>query len=143
MPTCKNCKTRIDKFNKDRCPICGIENPFDGTSSDTVEITTNIDTSNLEYHPKTKRTMFLYFVIGGIIGLPFFYIYKEKVGIIYAIINISLLVLAIVLTALLSTFNAGLAALIYLVGLILINTLVGLFYVNKANLKDGHGGFIE
>ena len=143
MPTCKNCKTRIDKFNKDRCPICGIENPFEGTSSDTVEITTNIDTSNLEYHPKTKRTMFVYFVVGGIIGLPFFYIYKKKVGIVYASINIALLALGTLLTALLTNFNAGLALLIYLISLILINTLVGLFYVNKANLKDGHGGFVE
>ena len=143
MPTCRNCNSRIDKFNKDRCPICGVENPFAGVSSDTVEITTNIDTSTLEYNPRKRRTMFVYFVVGGIIGLPFFYLYQKKTGFIYGLINILLYALAVILTALLTTINAGLVILIYLVGFIFLNTMVGLYFVNKANLKDGRGDFLE
>lgn len=143
MPTCRNCNSRIDKFNKDRCPICGIENPFAGVNSDTVEITTNIDTSSLEYNPRKRRTMFVYFVVGGIFGLPFFYLYKKKAGFIYGLVNILLCALAIILTALLTTLNVGLVILIYLVGFIFLNTMVGLYFVNKANLKDGRGDFLE
>lgn len=143
MPTCRNCNSRIDKFNKDRCPICGIENPFAGVSSDTVEITTNIDTSSLEYNPRKRRTMFVYFVVGGIFGLPFFYLYQKKAGFIYGLVNILLCTLAIILTTLLTTLNVGLVILIYLVGFIFLNTMVGLYFVNKANLKDGRGDFLE
>ena len=48
MPKCKNCNNRIDRFNKDRCPICGVTFPFEGMNSDTVEITTNIDVDSVD-----------------------------------------------------------------------------------------------
>lgn len=87
--------------------------------------------------------MFVYFVVGGIFGLPFFYLYQKKAGFIYGLVNILLCALAIILTALLTTLNVGLVILIYLVGFIFLNTMVGLYFVNKANLKDGRGDFLE
>ena len=87
MPTCKNCHSRIDKFNKDRCPICGVERPFEGVSSDTVEVTSRIDSGDvkIDYHPRKRKTLLTLFVLCGFLGIPFFYLRKHVAGIIYAI----------------------------------------------------------
>ncbi len=145
MPNCRNCNSRIDKFNKDRCPICGIEHPFEGVNSDTVEITTNIDTSSLgiEYHPRKRKTAFVYSVIGGICGLPFFYLYRKNLGIISLIINVIVLALGISLTSVFSSIHPALVVLIFLGGLIVLHSLLGLYFLYKPNLKDGHGDFLE
>ena len=145
MPNCRNCNSRIDKFNKDRCPICGIEHPFEGVNSDTVEITTNIDTSSLgiEYHPRKRKVAFIYSIIGGIIGLPFFYIYRKNYGVISLIISVIFLALGISLTCVLSSINPGLVILIYLGSAIIVHALIGLYFLYKPNLKDGHGDFLE
>ena len=49
MPTCRECHSRISKFDKDICPVCGAKNPLDGVTSDTIEITHEIDISNPEF----------------------------------------------------------------------------------------------
>ena len=46
MPICRNCGARIEKFNKDICPICGEKKPLEGVNSETVEITGQIDPNN-------------------------------------------------------------------------------------------------
>ena len=43
MPYCKNCGSRITKFDKEICPVCGEKKPLDGAVSDTVEITTELN----------------------------------------------------------------------------------------------------
>ena len=43
MPNCRNCGARLSKFDTDLCPVCGIKNPLEGISSETVEITSQID----------------------------------------------------------------------------------------------------
>ena len=82
MPYCKNCHSRIDKFNKDRCPICGQERPLDDVTSDTIEITTSVDVNdlNLNYHPRQKKKLLIYFLTLGIFGAPFFYLYDTPRG---------------------------------------------------------------
>lgn len=144
MPTCKNCHSRIDKFNKDRCPICGVVNPFEGVTSETVEITTSIDTEHLdiEYHPRKKKTLLWLFVGLGIFGVPFFYIYKRKVGIIYALINIILLATSITLLSLFSGVHFAIIIVSMYILFTMINTGVGLYYYNAPNIKDGHGEFL-
>ena len=144
MPTCKNCHSRIDKFNKDFCPICGVEKPFEGVSSDTVEITTNIDTTNLDvdYHPRKKKTFFLLFIGLGIFGVPFFYIYKKKIAIIYMAINLVLLGGIIALLCLFTSIHPALVAVLIVLVFIAINFCVGLYMYNAPNLKDGHGDFL-
>ena len=90
MPKCKNCNSRIDRFNKDRCPICGVTFPFEGMNSDTVEITTNIDVDSVDqdyYRPCRKRELFLFFALLGIFGAPYFYLKKAKEGLIQLISN--------------------------------------------------------
>ena len=144
MPTCKNCHSRIDKFNKDFCPICGVEKPFEGVSSDTVEITTNIDTTTLDidYNPRKKKTFFLLFIGLGIFGVPFFYIYKRKVGIIYCLVNVILLGALITILCLFTQIHVALVIVLMLLVFIAINFCVGLYMYNSPNLKDGHGDFL-
>ena len=144
MPICKRCHSRIDKFNKDRCPICGELNPFEGVSSDTIEVTTNIDTSNLDidFHPRKKKTLLILFTTLGIFGVPFFYLYKKNVGIIYAIINLIVLAASLTLLLLLTSLNPFVVVFVTLISLIFINFLVGLYFYNLPNLKDGRGVFL-
>lgn len=144
MPVCKQCHSRIDKFNKDRCPICGVEHPFEGVSSDTIEITTNINVENVDvnFHPKKKSTLLALFITFGIFGVPFFYIYKKKVGLIYALINVLLLGGLIALLILLTSLNHALVIFLTIFVFVFINFLVGLYFYCKPNLKDGHGVFL-
>ena len=143
MPVCKNCKSRIDKFSKDRCPICGVENPFEGTTSDTIEVTTSVDIDDhRNYHPCTKKTLLILFIVLGYFGIPFFYLSETKKGFIHFGLN----VLAVGLTTFLLGFyvpmNYVLSALIGVGAMLLINTLMGIILYFRPNMRDGRGEFV-
>ncbi len=144
MPVCKRCHSRIDRFNKDRCPICGIENPFEGVTSDTVEITTRIDAADIkvDYHPRKKSTFLALFIFLGMFGVPFFYIYKKGLGLIYALVNMALLATTIVVLIFCTPIDNGVAIAIPIILFIFINALIGFYFFNKSNLKDGRGVFL-
>ena len=144
MPKCKNCNNRIDRFNKDRCPICGVEHPFDGVSSDTIEITTNIDVDSVDtdYKPCRKKTLLFYFCLLGIFGAPFFYLRKFKDGVIQLLANA-------IAIGIMSFFLAVYTPLGNLYGILLafgvmyaLNIIFGLVYISQPNLKDGRGEFV-
>ena len=67
MPNCRNCGARLSKFDADLCPVCGIKDPLRGVSSETVEITSQIEMSDLQVnhgivrHRKTMLILFLLF----------------------------------------------------------------------------------
>ena len=144
MPICKNCKTRIERFNKDRCPFCGVEKPFEGMSSDTVEITTNIDVGdiNVDYHPRKKKTLFILFVTLGIFGVPFFYLHKALVGVLYGLLNLALIAGCSFLLYYFTPASLWISIILFVVVMTLINSLVGLIFNGKSNLKDGRGEFV-
>ena len=144
MPVCKNCHKRIERFNKDRCPICGVENPFEGVKSETVEITTNIDVDsvNVDYHPRTKKKLLLFFLLIGITGMPFFYIHRKKLAFIEIGVSVSIYVLVAVLLWYFTSINSALCGLIGLGAVYLLNIVFGLLYTFRPNLKDGRGEFI-
>lgn len=144
MPVCRNCNSRIDKFNKDRCPICGVEHPFDGVSSDTVEVTSRIDSDNLEidYHPRKRKTLLILFALCGFTGVPFFYLRRAVIGIVYGIINLALLAASMILLIQFTPLHIAVSIIVPLVVFVFINTLVGLYYYNLPNIKDGHGVFL-
>ena len=54
MPTCRNCGARLSKFDKDICPVCGTPDPLKGVTSETVEITSQVDLSQDPQSPKLK-----------------------------------------------------------------------------------------
>jgi len=145
MPICKNCNKRIDRFNKDRCPICGIEKPFEGMSSDTIEITTNIDVDSLEmnYHPRTKKKLLTLFLSLGFTGLPFFYLYKKALGFASLLFNLALLASIIIILTLVVHLFIAYSILIAVAVTYLLNSVLGLYYYNYPNLKDGHGEFVQ
>ena len=144
MPVCKNCHARIDKFNKDMCPVCGTPNPFEGVTSETVEITTHIDTDSLklDYHPRKRSKLLLFFITLGIFGVPFFYLYKKKLGVIYALINLAVIAGLTVVFAIPCNIHIALAIVISVLFMIALNSIVGLIYYKKQNLKDGRGDFL-
>ena len=144
MPYCKNCRSRIDRFDKDRCPICGIEKPFEGVSSDTVEITTNIDTSelNIDYHPR-KRFTFLFLFLIGFTGAPMFYIYRKKAGFLFILFNAIFIGTALALLLTLSPLHPAISVSCVLAVDILVNFLAGFSIYNQPNLKDGRGDFLK
>lgn len=142
MPICKNCKSRIDKFNKDRCPICGVENPFEDVSSQTVEVTTSIDVDSKDYHPRKRLTACLLSALLGIFGVQFFYLYQKKMGLIYACINLVCLGLVGFLLGYLTPLHYVVSFVITYAALTLVNVCVGLYLYFKPNLKDGRGDFL-
>lgn len=144
MPICKNCKKRIDRFNKDRCPICGVERPFEGMSSDTVEITTNIDTDkyNSDYHPCKKKQLLIWFLAVGFTGIPFFYIHKKKLGFLHLLTNLLVLAAVVVVFTLVVQLCVIYSILIGIGLLYLINCIFGLVFYYQPNLKDGNGEFL-
>ena len=143
MPVCKNCGSRIDKFSKDVCPICGQVNPFsEKTGSETVEVTTSIDVNNEDYKPRHKKTMLILFIALGFFGVPFFYLYQKKSGLIFLLINlIGMGVIGFILG-----FYAHLeiyAAILIAVSIFLvINSGTGLYLYFMPNLQDGRGDFV-
>lgn len=144
MPICKNCKKRIERFNKDRCPICGVEHPFEGMSSDTVEITTNIDVDNIDvdFHPRKKSKMLLFFCLIGLTGIPFFYLYKKKLGFIQIACSVSVYIAISLILYFLTDIPSALCGLIGLGVIYLLNICLGLGYFFTPNLKDGNGEFV-
>ena len=144
MPICKNCKKRIERFNKDRCPICGVEHPFEGVSSDTVEITTNIDVDsiNVDYNPRKKKKMLLLFCLVGLTGIPFFYLHKKMLGFLQILWSVAIIVGVSLALWFLTDIYSFFDGLIALAGVYLINSIIGLIFYFTPNLKDGDGEFV-
>ena len=84
MPNCRNCGARISKFDKDICPVCGTKNPLDGVSSETVEITSQIDLNNFVEGQKVvcrRKKMLILFLACGFTASQFFYLKRKKFAI--------------------------------------------------------------
>ena len=147
MPFCKNCGSRISKFDKELCPVCGQKKPLEGARSDTVEITTELDVHDKDvrktYQLHFRLNTFLYFGLLGWTGLGFFYLKFKKLGLIWLLSN--LLVLGGLITLFIFVISptnwltyASPVAIVYL-----INIGVGVFFLCKNDLKDGNGEFIR
>jgi len=145
MPTCRECHSRISKFDKDRCPVCGCLNPLDGGTSETIEITQNFDfiNENKSYKPTRKLTLFLLFFFLGFTGAPFFYMKRKKLGLISLLC--SLFCIGVAGSALAFATNIGIVwgYVIPVVVIYLINIVFGLILTFKDNVKDGNGEFLK
>ena len=76
MPNCRNCGARLNKWDSDVCPICGIKPPLEGVTSETVEVTKyGMQTDGLELdRPKTRKTVLTLFCSLGWTGAGYFYL---------------------------------------------------------------------
>ena len=144
MPNCKNCHSRISKFDKDFCPICGVEHPLDGATYDTIDITKEISLSEELKNVKIKKRLaciLLSFFL-GFLGIPFFYLNYKKVGFIVAGSSLGLfgLLLLVIILASHSWLWAILApALVMLV----INIVIGIYFILRQNLKTYNGELVK
>ena len=147
MPYCKNCGSRITKFEKDICPICGAKQPLVGASSDTVEITTELNVHDrqgeLKYAAHYRITAFVLFAFLGWTGAGFFYLNFKKFGWIWLACNLAViggLMALFILTLGVKTWISYVApfAVIYL-----INMGLSLYFLFKNDVKDGNGEFIH
>ena len=144
MPNCKNCHSRISKFDKDFCPVCGVEHPLDGVTSDTVDITSEISLSDelKDVRIKKKLVCVLLSFFLGFLGVPFFYLNYKKVGLIVGGSSLGLfgLLLLVIILVSHSWLWAILApALVMLV----INIVFGLYFILRQNLKTYNGELVK
>ena len=145
MPNCRNCGARLSKFDTDLCPVCGIKNPLEGISSETVEITSQIDLSDMKEGQRVvrrRKTLALLFYTLGFTGAPFFYIKKAVLGLIWLLCN--LVVIGGLFALFYVAFKAHIAVAIVVPVLIayVVNIVIGVVYNFLPNIKDGEGEFI-
>ncbi len=144
MPNCKNCGARISKFDKDICPVCGTKNPLEGVSSETVEITSQIDLNNFVEGQKVvcrRKKMLILFLACGFSAAQFFYLKRKKFAVLWLIIN---LVIMAAVYFLISMFRSPLAVCIIVAVLstYILNSIMGAIYYFLPDLKDGEGEFV-
>ena len=144
MPICKNCGSRIEKFNKDICPICGEKKPLEGVSSETIEITSQIDLKNsdFKYRQTKKSIVLLLFCLIGFTGAGFFYMKRNKYGIIYMIASLLLIGVGGLCLSLLDNMMPY-GFLIALGISYVLDIALGLYLYFSKNIKDGEGEFIR
>lgn len=145
MPNCRNCGARLTKFDSDLCPVCGIKNPLQGIDSETVEVTSQIDLSQMKEGQKVvrrRKSMIILFFALGFTGAPFFYIKKAVMGLIWLIANLVVLGGLFALFYFAIKVHIALAIIIPFVVVYGINAIVGSIYNFLPDLKDGEGEFI-
>ena len=145
MPSCRNCGARLSKFDKDICPVCGIKNPLEGVSSETVEITSQVDLSGFKAGQKVMRhrkTMLLLSCLIGFTGLMFFYLKNKKVGIIWLIANLCVIAGITAILFALAHLHIAISILVGFAVSYLANIIIGLIYFFKPDLKDAEGEFV-
>lgn len=147
MPKCRNCGARLSKLDKDICPVCGTKNPLEGVSSETIEITSQLSFDSAEfetYRPCTKSTALVLFASLGFSGAGWFYLNFFHVAIIWAFVNIGILIGGVgSLLAFLTPVGIVWGYIIMLLVCYLINIITGVMIYFKANMKDGRGEFLH
>ena len=147
MPYCKNCGSRITKFDKDICPVCGMKKPLEGAVSDTVEITSDLDFHDKEnkkiYDAHFRITAFVFFAFLGWTGAGWFYLKFKKIGWIWLACNLVVIGGLMALFVLLTSPTLWVSYVAPIAVVYLINMGVGVFFLCKSDLKDGNGEFIH
>lgn len=146
MPVCKHCGSRITRFDKDICPVCGEKAPLEGVSSETIEITSNFNLNEEEFktfRPCTRFKVFLLFTLLGWTGAPIFYTRYVLQGFLWLLINLVIIGGAGSILAFMTPLGILWGYLIMLIAAYVINIGVGIFSYLKRNLKDNRGEFLR
>ena len=147
MPYCKNCGSRITKFEKDICPVCGQKKPLEGASSDTVEITTELNVHSKDtrqmYKAHFRSITFALFSLIGFTGAGFFYLRFKKLGFIWLSANLILLACLILLFGSSISYTSWITYVASIAIIYLLNIGSGVFYLVKKDVRDGNGEFIH
>ena len=144
MPKCRNCGTRLTKFDIDICPVCGTKDPLKGVSSDTLEVTSEISLdADISFRVCYKKTMVIFFIGLGIFGAGFYYLKKIKVGLIWLLCHLVLMAGAFAGLYFLANLQLDLSIIIPIVVGYLFNAIfAGILCLNN-NLKDGEGEYVR
>lgn len=145
MPNCRNCGARISKFDKDICPVCGTKNPLDGVSSETVEITSQIDLNNFVEGQKVvcrRKKMLILFLACGFTAVPFFYLKKKKFAIFWLVLNLLILGGLFTFLFMLPNVHIAVAIIVPFITTYVLNGVMGAIYYFLPDLKDGEGEFV-
>lgn len=146
MPICKYCGARIEKFHKDRCPICGELNPLDGVSSETVEITSQINKNDLEYKKlkvKKKSTFCVLSCLLGWMGLHFLYVKHYKPALLWFLGN-ALVVGTMFFLLFIFKMHLAICLGVSFGFVYLANIVFGVtIYRHASSFKDGDGNLIR
>ena len=145
MPTCRNCGARLSKFDSDICPVCGTNKPLEGVTSETIEITSQVDLSGFAVGQKVvrrRKTLLLYFLLIGFTGAPFFYLKQKRNAFIWLLANLVVIggLFAFFFFAL--SLHIALAIILPILTVYILNAGTALVYYYIPNLKDGEGEFV-
>ena len=146
MPKCKNCGSRITRFDRDICPVCGEKDPLQGVSSETIEITSNLDLSPAElkeFRPVTRFRAFLFFAFIGWTGAPLFYLNYYYQALLWLFFNLAFIGGIGSIFSFVSGFGLPWGYLIALAIVYVFNFGAAIFIYFKHNLKDGRGEFLR
>ena len=146
MPVCKNCNSRISKFDKDICPVCGCVNPISTEHSETVEITSNISLEKelrKDVKVRKKTTALLLALLLPFFGTPFYYLRYPKKGLIWMALNISFIGILFVLAYFLILKNLLWSIAAPLIIAYIFNIWLGIFLYTKKDYKDGYGELVR
>ena len=145
MPNCRNCGARLSKFDKDICPVCGTKDPLQGVSSETVEITSQIDLNDFKEGQKVvrrRKTLLILFIACGFTAAPFFYLKKKIFAIIWLIANLLVMAGLFFLLSMMNGVPLIVAIIVPIITSYLVNSIMGVIYNFLPNLKDGEGEFV-
>lgn len=144
MPNCRSCGTRLTKFEKDLCPICGSKNPLEGVSSETIEITSQIDGVSEQlkgFHQKSRSVCFILSIFIGFSGAAYFYQRKILKGFLWFIGNL------FIYGGLAATFFflelGWLTWVLPIIIVYVINIAMGFYFLYIRDYKDGGGNFLK
>lgn len=146
MPNCRNCGARISKFDTDICPVCGVNKPLDGVSSETVEITSQIDLNNFKDGQKVvcrRNKLLVFFLTLGFTGLPFFYLKRKAFAFVWLFINLAIIGGLFSLLYFAINLHIALAIILPILLVYVINAITGVIYNFLPDLKDGEGEFVN
>ena len=145
MPNCRNCGARLSKFDSDICPVCGTSKPLEGVSSETIEITSQVDLSNFKAGQKIvrrRKIMLILSLLIGWTGAMFFYLKNKRNALLWLLINLGDIAGVSILMFTAVKLNIGLSLLIGFGFAYLCNIILGLCFFAKKDLKDGEGEFV-
>ena len=145
MPNCRNCGARLSKFDSDICPVCGTSKPLEGVSSETIEITSQVDLSGFKAGQKIvrrRKIMLILSLLIGWTGAMFFYLKNKRNALLWLLINLGGIAGVSVLMFTAVKLNIGLSLLIGFGFAYLCNIILGLCFFVKKDLKDGEGEFV-
>ena len=144
MPKCRNCGSRLTKFDVDICPICGTKDPLKGVTSDTLEVTSEISLdADVSFRVCSKRNMLIFFATLGIFGAGFYYLKEVRKGLLWFLVHI--LAIAAIIGILFFLIEIPLEySIVISVGVgYIYNIVIGSVMYLNPDLKDGEGEYVR